>query len=140
MTLMVDARAMQWAERRSTLYSLEIDGWQYLTDHYVMLPTARVGGLPVGYGNLLMPLARQAEEGLAMWLSANVLPEPSTRVFERIRIDPVEGAGFKVRPLERVREAHGICDPQLRLVGLIVPLRRRMEEAAAAGTIRTAAA
>jgi hypothetical protein len=138
--LMVDYRAMGWHDLQPDgLFSVQIDGWQYMTDHYVLLPTARIDGLPVGYDNLLMPLARQAAEGFGMWLSANVLPDPSDRVFERRRIDPLEEAGFKVRALDGVKDAHGICDyGHLDLVGLITPVRRRHEAAAAPSTHRRA--
>ena len=106
----------------------EIDGWQYLTDRYVFLPTARLTELPVGYDQVLrlqsMPL--QASEGFAEWMTATVLPAPSYRVFQPERIDPLEQAGFKVRELVGVKDVHGICDG-LEVVGLIAPIMRSRE-------------
>jgi hypothetical protein len=98
-----------------------IDGTSYITDRQVLLPVERLAALPVGYGNLLTKLPRQAEDGLAEWLRATVLPGPSDVLFARGLVDLLEAAGFLLRPLEGVRRTHGICDPDLRLVGLAAP-------------------
>lgn len=123
---MVSARALwpKTADWPSPLFYCTLDGAGYISDRYVMLPVARLGALPVGYGNHLVPLPPQAEDGFAMWLTSTVLPDPSDRMFDGRIIDPLEAAGFKVRPLEGVKDAHGICDPDLELVGLAIPLRR----------------
>lgn len=140
MTCMVDARSL-WHDADGWAKPLllgTIDGAQYISDRYILLPVSRIGGLPVGWGSLLTPLSGQAEDALAEWLTAGVLPDPSARVFAVDIIGPLEAAGFRLRPLEGVKDAHGICDPDLQLVGLATPLRRRMEADAAAGTTRTA--
>lgn len=136
---MVDARALGWRSLLAAdgLFSVEIDGWEFLTDHYVLMPTARISGLSIGYGEHLMPMRPQAADGFAMWLQATVLPAASDRVFKVAHIRPLEEAGFTVRPLDGVKDAHGICSGE-QLVGLITPLPRRHEAAAAPGTHRKA--
>lgn len=131
---MVSARDLWWSEPEhdaggwANIMFTEIDGWQYLTDRYVFLPTARLTELPVGYDQVLhlQPLPRQATEGLAEWMSASVLPAPSYRQFHLDRLDPLEQAGFRIRELVGVKDVHGICDG-LEVVGLISPIMRSRE-------------
>lgn len=113
----------------SPMYMGTIDGAGYITDQYSLLPIARVGELPVGYGHVLnlRPVPGQALEGFAEWLTATVIPDASTRLFANWLIDPLEEAGFRIRPLEGVKDTHGICDPDLALVGLVIPVRRALE-------------
>lgn len=140
MTAMVSARALWWHDAGclcsgvpqpkagwvEPLHLGEINGWSYLTDRVTFLPIARIGGLPVGYATTwaIVPLAPQAVEGLAMWLNATVVDEVPDRVFASVVVDPLEEAGFVIRRLQGVREAHGICDPDLSLVGLVMPMAR----------------
>ncbi|WBQ02993.1 hypothetical protein [Kribbella sp. CA-293567] len=138
-SLMVDAQALGWRILLANggLSSVEIDGEEYLLDPVVLMQASRIGGLPVGYGNHLFPTIQQAADGFAMWLQATVLPTPSDRVFKVDYLSLLEEAGFTVRPLEGVRNAHGICDG-LQMVGLINPLPRRHEAATSPGTHRGA--
>lgn len=157
-TRMVSARALWWTEPEvctcanpeedwcthdeggwPRLLGGSVDGVNYITDRYVILPVERLAELPVGYGNLLEKLGRQSEDGLAEWLGAKVLRDPSDRVFAVDIINPLEAAGFLVRPLDGVKETHGICDPDLQLVGLAAPVRRQREAERPPGTARTAA-
>lgn len=135
---MVSARALWWHQAGclcsgkpqaaegwvGPFHSGIVDGWAYLTDRVTFMPVARLGGLPVGWGNDTIPLTPQAEDGLAVWLNATVIDSRPTRVFASVVVDPLEQAGFLIRPLEGVREAHGICDPDLSLVGLVMPMHR----------------
>lgn len=147
MSALVSARALWWREAEechcveefadqcthtqttgwvSPLWIGEINGWTYLTDRVVFLPVSLIGGLPVGYATewSLIPLPPQAVDGLATWLQATVNPEPSSRLFAAPVIDPLEQVGYRIRRLEGIREAHGICDPDLKLVGLVMPMAR----------------
>ncbi|HEY9410299.1 MAG TPA: hypothetical protein VIP77_12020 [Jiangellaceae bacterium] len=112
------------------MYVGDIDGRQFITDRYVCLPVERLTQLPVGYGRELnlRPLPRQAAEGFAEWMTAAVLPAPSYRLFQPERIDPLEAAGFKVRELVGVKDAHAICDHGLEVAGLITPIMRSREK------------
>lgn len=139
-SVMVDARALWWhpegclcsgvpqpsAGWVGPLLIGEINGWTYLTDRVTFVPVARIGGLPVGYATqwTIVPLPPQALEGLATWLNATVIDEVPTRVFASVVVDPLEQAGFLIRPLDRIKDAHGICDPDLNLVGLVMPMAR----------------
>lgn len=98
-----------------------IDGAKYITDRQTLLPVDRIHGWKTIEGPLAEVRA-QTRDGLAEWLTATPLPDPSDRVFDRSVIDPLEHAGFLLRPLEGVDKAHGICDPDLRLVGLTSPV------------------
>ena len=159
MTIMVDARALWWHEPEvcdcaspdedfpcphdtagGWDYPMAlgtIDGWTYITDRYVLLPVARIGGLPVGYAKelRLQPIPGQSLDGFAEWMAATVLPDPSPRLFSKWMVDPLEQAGFRIRPLDGVKDAHGICDPDLSLVGLVIPLRRALEAEATAARV-----
>lgn len=122
---MVSARALWHPEtgsRPTQLFSCTVDGWDYITDRSILLPVARLAALPVGYGELLVPLPPQAEAAFSDWLNATVRPDRSDRMFDRTIIDPLEEAGFLLRPLADVRNAHGICDPDVKLVGLAIPV------------------
>lgn len=137
---MVDARALWWHPAGcmcsgvpqpregwvGPLHIGEINGWTYLTDRVTFLPIARIGELPVGYATqwTIVPLAPQSVDGLATWLNARVIDEVPTRVFATAVVDPLEQAGFLIRPLERTRDAHGICDPDGTVVGLVMPMKR----------------
>lgn len=107
----------------------ELDGVTYLTDGFVLLPVHALGGLPVGYDQVLAvgPMRPQAMDGFAMWLATRPVSEPSDRAFARSLIDPIEEAGFRLRPLEGVKDAHGICDDELQVIGLAIPVRRNLE-------------
>lgn len=112
------------------LLSFDIDGALYITNRFDLLPASHLGGLPVGYGSLLTPLGGQAVDGFITWLQARPIPEPSDRVFDRRRLDLFEKAGYLIRPLEGVADAHGICTPELEVIGLTVPIREyRVDEA-----------
>lgn len=138
MTAMVSARALWWHEAGcmcsgtpqaedgwvGTFHYGLVDGWGYLTDRVTFMPVARLGGLPVGYANGTIMLTPQAVDGLATWLNATVIDTRPTRVFASVVVDPLEQAGFLIRPLEGVREAHGVCDPDLKLIGLVMPMAR----------------
>lgn len=98
-----------------------IDGTLFITDRHVLLPADRV----LGWDRIdhpLIELRPQASDGLAEWLTATVLPDASDRVFYRKFIDALEQAGFLIRPLEGLMATHGICDPDLRLVGVVSPV------------------
>lgn len=133
----VSAKALWWGDDAwaAPMYLGEIDGWGYITDQFSLLPVARLAELPVGYGHVLnlKPLPLQALEGFGLWLTATVLHCPSQRLFAGRVIDPLEKAGFVVRPLEGVKDAHGVCDPDMSLVGLVIPVRRSAEVDAAKG-------
>lgn len=124
---MVSARALWWdeADWASPMHLGTIDGASYITDRHALLPVARIAGLPVGWEKKLglKPIRPQALDGMAEWLNARVVPEASGRLFSLWLINPLEQAGFRIRPLEGVKDAHGICDPDLELVGLAIPLR-----------------
>lgn len=125
-TTMVSARAL-WPKTvdvswPAPMFYCTIDGAGYISDRSTLMPVARLAALPVGWGNLMMPLPPQAEDGFAMWLASTVLPGPSDRLFARAIVDPLEAAGFLLRPLDGVRNAHGICDPTGELVGLAMPM------------------
>lgn len=127
MTTMVSARALWHPADKSSwpaqMFSCTIDGWDYISDRFMLLPVARLGELPVGYDELLVPLPPQAEAQFAEWMNATVIPAPSNRMFDRAIIDPLEAAGFLLRPLVGVKNAHGICeDLDLALVGLAIPV------------------
>lgn len=107
----------------------EINGWQYLTNRFVLLPTARLAELPVGYDQVLglSPLSGQAADGLAEWLTGEVLLFPPDRLFYEGSIDPLEKAGFLIRALAGVKDAHAICDEDLTVVGLVSAVPRKQE-------------
>ena len=108
-----------------------IDGVTYITDQFLLLPVAQLGGLPVGYDKVLelRPIRPQAMDGFAMWMNATAVDEPSDRVFFTWLLDPVELAGFRVRPLTGVKDAHAICGDRLEVVGLVIPVGRNKVEA-----------
>lgn len=100
-----------------------IDGWQFLTNQVVFMPVARLA-LPVGYATTmnLEPLTMQALEGLAEWMALTPRQEPSTALFRNEVIDPLEAAGFLVRELPVKRRPHAVCDPDMSVVGLVMPI------------------
>jgi hypothetical protein len=104
----------------------EIDGWQYLTDRYVFLPTAMLTELPVGYDQVLnlQPMPRQASEGLIEWMTLTPAAERGDAVFRAGLLDVLEGAGLLVRPLPLKSRVHAICEPDMCVVGLAMPVRR----------------
>lgn len=151
MTALVDARALWWTEPTKDCTDCEpgvvndfpcacvggwaspinhgtVDGWMYLTDRFVLLPAAVLGGLPVGYDKVLglEPIRPQAMDAFAEWLNTPVILEPSDRAFARGLIDPLEQAGYRLRPLEGVKDAHGVCDEDLKVIGLAIPVRRNL--------------
>lgn len=135
MTPRVSARALWHPDEKAPwqqpLFSCTVDGWDYISDRFILIPVARLLALPLGYGNLLVPLAPQAEAAFADWLNATVIPAQSDRLFAHNIIGPLEDAGFVLRPLVGVRNAHGICDPDLKLVGLAIPLHAAVTDSAA---------
>lgn len=119
----------------------EIDGWTYLTDQYVMLPVSRLTELPVGYDQVLRltPVPAQGADGMAEWMTTDAIPERPERYFSTRLIDPLEQAGFLIRPLNGVKNAHAICVPGLTVVGLLVAVPRPAEDPAAPNMRRAGA-
>lgn len=123
----------------ASLWIGEIEGVHHLTDRYVLLPVPRLTGLPASSDLGLQPLGHQALDGFAEMLTASPVPATSSpRLFARPLIDPLEQAGFKIRELVGVKDVHGICDPDMTVVGLIIPLARRLEDGDVRNTHRVA--
>jgi hypothetical protein len=105
-----------------SMFSFTIDGVRYLTDRHIALRADRITGAEE-LEQIREMQPGQSLDGFAEWLTtATVAPERSDRVFARDVVEPLEAAGFLLRPLEGAKP-HGICDPDLRLVGLAMPLR-----------------
>ena len=124
----VSAKALWWDEvdaawdRELTFFSGQFAGDRLVTDRTLALRVNRlydIDDLPELTGNM----HSAAEFQMADWLEADprtaVIPE---RLFPSYLLDPLEAAGFRVRPLDGTpSRVFGVCDPweAWRVVGLI---------------------
>lgn len=97
----------------------------FITDRFLAFPAHLLDNAPPADRLLTMENDGPASKLLGTYLSAPPLPDASLRWFRPELIDPVEAAGFTVRPLGGQADTHGVCDPDQdgRVVGLIMPIR-----------------
>lgn len=120
-----------------SFFSGEFAGDRLLTDGHLAIRVPYVTewqNVPTS----IRQLHSAAEISLGEWLVADpmvaVVPE---RLFAAHLLDPLEKAGFRVRPLDRVSNVHGVCVPELgwRVAGLLNPLPRAAEPSESARAV-----
>ncbi len=110
-------------------FSGEYAGDRLITDRHLALRVAYLTGLEE-VPAIIRPLHSAAEAGMGDWLTADpqvaVVPD---RLFATYLLDPLEAAGFRVRPLDRVKDVHGVCVPteSWQVVGLLSAVPRSAE-------------
>lgn len=107
-------------------FSGEYAGDRLITDGHLALRVNRITGLEDVPASIRQ-LHSAAEASMDDWLQCDplvaVIPD---RLFPNHLLDPLEQAGFRVRPLDRVKNVHGVCvpDESWRIVGLFNALPR----------------
>lgn len=123
-----DQRTGSWYDDLA-FFSGEYAGDRLITDRHLALRVAYITGLEEVPAEI-RPLHSAAEAGMADWLACDpevaVIPD---RLFFTHLLDPLEAAGFRIRPLERVKDVHGVCVPGLswHVVGLLSAVPRSAE-------------
>lgn len=132
----VDQCTGAWFDDLS-FFSGEFAGDRLLTDGHLAIRLTYVTewqNVPTS----IRQLHSAAEISLEEWLTADplvaVVPD---RLFAAHLLDPLEKAGFRVRPLDRVSNVHGVCVPDRgwHVAGLLNPLPRSAEPSESARAV-----